>query len=633
MFYPFFQISALIIYAIIIIFNSMGKKIKTYSVKLFKLIIGLGVLNCLFDLLSYSISIYEDKYNDIIAMLTYQLLYYSIVAVSITAYFYISGIVKKDSFRSSKQLLIRLVPLFISVLPLFLYFINSNTISYGPHYVGLYNIGIVIAVLSYIVWIIVNVVRADFSQEKRIGIGFIIFLLVIMSVIQIFIIDASVLGFGVSIAVLIIYLAFEMSKSYYSDDTLCYTQSSFQLKVQDLLKKNKKFLILDIVICEYEFINNKFGHIIAEQYIKEIVKNMNHDFKLDVFYTKDDVLTVFTDDEFKAQYIANTLKDKIEREIKVSDYSIYSTIKVNLIECPKYCKKIDEIIDMKDFMSKKLGEQYITTVNDEIVERRHRALKLDGIIRSAIENDGFEMYYQPIYSAHDKKFVSSEALIRFKSKNKELGYISPEEFIPLAEEKGLINEIGEIMFSKVCSFMKKSQISDLGVKYIEVNLSGLQCVEYGLPSQLMRIVKANGIDPSQINLEITETAAIEAGDLLDKNINKLKEFGFTFSMDDFGTGYSNISKMTEVQYDLIKIDKSLVWGYFDKNNKKGKPLLENVIKMILDLGFKIVAEGVENQEMADKLISFGVNYLQGYHYSKPISELEYKEFIERHNLK
>ena len=137
--------------------------------------------------------------------------------------------------------------------------------------------------------------------------------------------------------------------------------------------------------------------------------------------------------------------------------------------------------------------------------------------------------------------------------------------------------------------------------YIEVNLSGIQCVHPDLPRQLEAIMKEHQIPPAFLNLEITETASVESGEMLDRNMVDLRNLGCSFSMDDFGTGYSNLSKMSEVVYDLVKIDKSLIWPCFTENNVKSLAILKNMINMLLELNVKIVAEGIETKAMQDFL--------------------------------
>ena len=143
-------------------------------------------------------------------------------------------------------------------------------------------------------------------------------------------------------------------------------------------------------------------------------------------------------------------------------------------------------------------------------------------------------------------------------------------------------------------------------------------VDPSLPAQLSSVMQKYGIEPKFINLEITETASIDGGELLNANMKRLRSLGCHFSMDDFGTGYSNLAQMAKVRFELVKLDKSLIWPAFGENPEEPMVILNSCIAMILQLGSHIVAEGVETQEQAQFLAEHGVHYLQGYFYSKPV---------------
>ena len=211
-----------------------------------------------------------------------------------------------------------------------------------------------------------------------------------------------------------------------------------------------------------------------------------------------------------------------------------------------------------------------------------------------------------------------------------LGYISPEVFIPIAEENGMICQVGDIVFRKVCQFISENNLAKYGIEYVEVNLSGAQFMDVQLNEMLSSYVKKFNISPEFINLEITETASIEGGDMLEYNMKRLKECRFKFSMDDFGTGYSNLSKMAQSDFDLIKLDKSLLWPCFGSDySTAARVILDANIRMIHELGKQIVAEGVETKEQVEYLTERGVRYLQGYYYSRPLPAERYIEFMSK----
>ena len=182
----------------------------------------------------------------------------------------------------------------------------------------------------------------------------------------------------------------------------------------------------------------------------------------------------------------------------------------------------------------------------ELYDRNQLTIQnnIDSIIDRALENGSFQVYYQPIYSVKEGKFVSAEALIRLK--DPQHGFISPETLIVAAEKSGAIHKIGEVVFEKVCQFIASKEFEQLGLDYIEINLSVSQIMNGDLPETLLSIMNEYKISPDKINLEITETAAAYAQRVMTENLEKLTLAGISFSLDDYGTGYSNMQRVIQI---------------------------------------------------------------------------------------
>ena len=238
------------------------------------------------------------------------------------------------------------------------------------------------------------------------------------------------------------------------------------------------------------------------------------------------------------------------------------------------------------------------------------------------------MYYQPIYSIKDGRFVSAEALIRLT--DEEYGFVSPALFIPAAERKGLMIPIGDFVLESVFEFISENDLPELGLSYIELNLSVAQCLQGDLADKIFALEKKYHINPERVNLEITETTYENIGEITDLNIKRLSENGFSFSLDDYGTGFSNMHRISRLPLKIIKIDKTMV---DDMENKSGMSVLSNTVSMMKDIDKEIVCEGVETKEQLDTLVSLGVDFIQGYYFSKPLSAKQFISFIrERNNV-
>ena len=214
-----------------------------------------------------------------------------------------------------------------------------------------------------------------------------------------------------------------------------------------------------------------------------------------------------------------------------------------------------------------------------------------------------------------------------------IGFVSPEEFIPIAEKEHLILQLEELILRKICSFIRAANLQELGVNYMEINLSGNQCVQADLAEQLQSLINEYNISPEFINFEVTETATIDNGDCLIRNMQELQSHGSTFALDDYGSGASNLKYLVEYPFEIVKLDKSIVWTHFGATNSKTKAVLPLSVHMLREMKVRIVAEGVENAEQKEELERMGVQYLQGYYFSKPISEDEYIQFLKRYNCK
>lgn len=291
----------------------------------------------------------------------------------------------------------------------------------------------------------------------------------------------------------------------------------------------------------------------------------------------------------------------------------------------------DDIPDFSDFIRfmngdlKEMRSGKLYYAKDLLQERYYRILlNINRIVADALSNHRFEIYYQPIYSCRLKRFVSAEALIRLK--DPEYGFIPPDIFITAAERLGVIHQISDFVLETVCSFIADPGFKKLGLDYVEVNLSALECVHDNLPERVLRIVKSEGISPRQLALEITETALIYNADKLKENLTTLAETGIMFCLDDYGTGYSDTRRILDLPFSVIKLDRSFQMGIERKFNQV---ILRDTVKMINDIGHHVVAEGVETEASLKLLEKFGCDMIQGYYFSKPIPRKDFEELCLR----
>lgn len=337
--------------------------------------------------------------------------------------------------------------------------------------------------------------------------------------------------------------------------------------------------------------------------------------------------TMIYSDIFNMKLAVKTIQDKFIKSHDISELS--RKVKPLIFEIPDCTmfKNSEDFFEMSELFineAVQIGTAKVYEFDDEWIAKLRKFKAMSKEISDAISEDRIKVFYQPIYSIAHKKFVSAEALVRIEGKNGKL--IMPGEFIGVAEQTGQIAELGLEVFKKACQFIKNSKLKEKGINYLEINLSAVQCVRDELADQYIKIMEELEIDPSMINLEITESAALSSKQTLLENMNKLIDYGVEFSLDDFGTGYSNLNYIMELPVSIVKFDRQMTNSYFE--SEKGKLIMEAAIGMIKAVGTKIVSEGVETQNQFDILEQVCIDFIQGYYFSKPVCEEDFLKLLE-----
>ncbi|MEM9533207.1 MAG: EAL domain-containing protein [Pseudomonadota bacterium] len=243
-----------------------------------------------------------------------------------------------------------------------------------------------------------------------------------------------------------------------------------------------------------------------------------------------------------------------------------------------------------------------------------RHFKLSGLLKHAIDQGMISVHYQPIVRAHSGKLVKLEALARWG--DKELGVITPGEFIPLAEKTGLIQQLGHLVLDTVCQQIAQWEQDGSTAPVVGVNLSPAQFAVDDLVTVIHQTLNAHNVDPRQIEFEVTESAAMDNLDHTVQVLNRCAASGIQISIDDFGTGYSSLAYLKRMPFNTLKIDRSFVTEVV--HSSEDQALVKGIIAMAHELNLQVLAEGVETGSQADLLRKFGCDYLQGYLFGKPV---------------
>ncbi|MBR3158918.1 MAG: EAL domain-containing protein [Atopobiaceae bacterium] len=234
------------------------------------------------------------------------------------------------------------------------------------------------------------------------------------------------------------------------------------------------------------------------------------------------------------------------------------------------------------------------------------------MLEYAVRNNEVEVYLQPLVDSKTRRLVAAEALARID--DGEGGILSPGQFIAMAEKSGYINQLGEIVFEKTCAFIAEHDTQAMGLEWINVNVSPIQCLQQNLVERFMVILRAYGVRPEQIHLEITEQSIVDYA-LFSKQVLALRDAGFVFVLDDYGTGHSNLMRVKRYPFENVKLDMEVVRDWLRARDI----LVPLVVKGFKETGYTVTAEGIETEEMADAVAEIGCDYLQGYLFSRPIA--------------
>lgn len=629
------QLVALCVVLVVTIEFFQYRRVKLLSTELFEGFLGLSIFCIVCDIGCIYASFHPQYFSILINRIIHQFFFASLSLVAFYIFIYIDLRGRKVKNYSTLELLLRAIPLIIAILGILFGDINYSVSVKGSYSYGtLVNIVYImsatycvmaIAVLAYAVKNRHLVVKYDFI--------FCFAAWLFIAIYQYLVPTASLISLAIALIVMFVYISFENSKENEDKDIhSLLSRNAFEMVIDELFGENKIFYVICFSMQNTTSLRSTYSLSTCLDCIAKSVKSIPDFSNRNIFRISEFSFgfILFSKEELTDWSARYKVSDKA---LLIEDSSIQPTYIVSAVECPTSAANAESLFSLISFCQSHYEAQNdhsVLIVDKEIADKRNYILSVERLIQRAVDEDGFYVVYQPIINTKTNRCESAEALVRLKD-TKSFGFISPEVFIPVAERRGLISMIGDQVFSKVCQFIKDNEVEKLGIKYIEVNLSGIQIADPTIPFRLHQTVKSYGLDPKMINLEVTETALVRSGKVALDNMEKLKSFGYKFSMDDFGTGYSNLSQVAAVKYDLVKMDKSLIWPAFEPNNEQARTIMIACIKMFHTLGISVVAEGVETAEQAEVLATNGVEFLQGYHYSKPVKEDKFLEFVQEFN--
>ncbi len=401
-------------------------------------------------------------------------------------------------------------------------------------------------------------------------------------------------------------------------------------KAIEQTEKNKQAgAVLFIDLDNFKNINDSLGHDYGDALLKEIgialqgiMGLRQHCYRMG----GDEFVAIVTPENYGLlKKILTNISFAFNKPWFLLDSEVYCTMSMGVVKFPEQGKEVNELIKKADiamYHAKKAGKNRYNFYRESKGDVSYRRLEVESNMRQAVEGscEEFVVFYQPIVSTKTNRCTGCESLVRWNSKA--LGFMAPGDFIPLAEYLGLIVDIGDFVLETACLQCKEWNDTFDKNFSVNVNLSVVQLLQQNVVSHIKNIILGTGVNPRNITLEITENLAINDIDRVKNIISGLKEMGVKIALDDFGTGYSSLNYIKQLDFDIIKIDKSFVDEILTDDYEKA------FVKMIVDLsqqiGAKVCVEGVEEEAQYLLLQSLHTDSIQGYYFSKPVPSIEFE---------
>ena len=400
-------------------------------------------------------------------------------------------------------------------------------------------------------------------------------------------------------------------------------------------RPDRLFAVLFLDVDRFKIINDSLGHFAGDQLLISIARKLERTTRPGDTIARlgGDEFTILLEDLSTNEEIC-ALAERVQKELaapfKINDKEVFITVSIGVALSDHGYSTPEEMLrdaDTAMYHAKAMGKARSTLFNKGMHARALKRLQLETDLRHALERRELYLAYQPIISLRSAKLVGFEALARWNHPEK--GLISPEDFIPVAEENGYIIPIGQWTLEEACRQMREWQDQSSGnlPLTMSVNLSGRQFAQDQLIQRIMETLDNAGVPPDRLKLEITESVVMDNIETAISMLRQLRELGVRLSIDDFGTGYSSLSYLHRLPIDHLKIDRSFVTGMVE--NSENAEIVRTIVALAKNLGMDIVAEGVETTEQLQRLRHLHCEHGQGYLFSRPMDARQATELVKR----
>ncbi|WOV96892.1 EAL domain-containing protein [Clostridioides difficile] len=421
----------------------------------------------------------------------------------------------------------------------------------------------------------------------------------------------------------ILSLAYEDKVTYIGNQNKFYRECSKYL----LDKPSLNYIIVYFDINNFKMINDTFGYEFGDNLLITIAKALKEELTEGEVYARlsSDYFAIFCDYKNGKNKIIRKLdniRSNIESNLSIV-FEISLCVGIYFVEEGEVdIQKAVNKANMARSVAKGKNINYAIYNEDVRNKLSEESMILDDIKIALVKNQ-FEVYYQPKFSLVTGEMIGSEALIRWN--HPEHGFISPAVFIPIAEKSKLILKIGRFVFERVCNDLYEWKKQGKKIVPVSVNLSRVELYQPDIVKFINKTIKMYNLSSDFIEIEITETVAINELNILKNVLNELRTYGFSISMDDFGTGYSSISCLRDMPIDILKLDKSFLGGI--EHDERSRNIAKSIVSLAKSLDLVVIIEGVESKEQAELMKQFGCDLVQGFYFARPMPAKNFLDLL------
>lgn len=431
-----------------------------------------------------------------------------------------------------------------------------------------------------------------------------------------------IVGFVAALMLAVLYLTMQNPYAYVDFVTHVLNEDYFRYWINEKFRQKKDIFLICLKLTGLERIRMEYG---TDQEVSRMVAERlwNITSEHAVFRVRYDKYILLTKDRRQHEELRENVKKLFSEKIYMEGHLVKCPVVLAEIEhVQKVCREdSNELMSYLHFLlrqAEKNREIQCIPCTREQQEKFLYERSVEQYIRTALDQDLFEVWYQMVYSIPEKRFVSMEALSRLH--HPELGWISPELFIRLATKNDQIFELMPRQLHKICCFLKENEETLSGIHNVKINLSPEELTRKGYCEKLISIIRSYGLSPKKFEFEVTETDATEYSKELEECIKILQKEGISLCLDDFGSGYANLGSILQLPFSIIKMDRSLLSDI--ETNRKTAAFYQSMVETLHHIGYRIISECVETRQEAELLESWKVDMIQGYYYAKPAPEKE-----------